>query len=535
MNWASGNVTSWSDIHASTAGGRLVFVTDSAGHPRYRRTMIRGLVGWAPHWTVLCVAGDDSENAPSVLGGTSSAQEVLGSVGVGLDLAKAHLDLCLKLDMPLVIVITKLDLVSKNSINQTVLKMMNAVKAAGRTTRLLTPDLTKNILESDLASISEVDDQAIRKLVDLMKASDNLKYIVPIIFTSASRGSGIRQLHALLQQLPISDPPSCQGQFLNPEQPASLFHIEETYPGVQASYEPAVSGKSREPDAGNVLSGHLRFGSLSVGDSIVVGPFPADLEETDSPPNRSGSLGASLARSLSAEFLGSELRKLQAASTAKGEWHNAHVISIRNLRLPVHSLEAGQVGTIGLRFDLPEELSNGPFERPPPGAPRIRKGMVLAVPSYHMLQTNHTLQAASSFTASFEDGDINSVAKGSLVVVYIASIRASARVVRLKPNVPTTSPAMTTGTEDIDDVFSMLEKEDGETNGVGGEETLIFGSDGITNVTFELMTNREWIELGSNVLVMPGGGHGLYVGSERGEKGVAGLEGFVGRVEEVVD
>lgn len=40
---------------------------------------------------VLCIAGDDSENAPSAAGGTSSAQEILGSTGTGIDLAKAHL------------------------------------------------------------------------------------------------------------------------------------------------------------------------------------------------------------------------------------------------------------------------------------------------------------------------------------------------------------------------------------------------------------------------------------------------------------
>lgn len=54
-------------------------------------------------------------------------------------------------------------------------------------------------------------------------------------------------------------------------------------------------------------------------------------------------------------------------------------------------------------------------------------------------------------------------------------------------------------------------------------------------MTFEFLTTREWIELGSQILVMPGGGVGLYSGSERGEKGVAGLEGFVGKVMEVVD
>ena len=80
INYASGNISSWDDIHASAENGRLVFVSDSAGHPRYRRTAVRGLVGWAPHWTVLCVAADDGENAPSAAGGTSSAQDILGTV-----------------------------------------------------------------------------------------------------------------------------------------------------------------------------------------------------------------------------------------------------------------------------------------------------------------------------------------------------------------------------------------------------------------------------------------------------------------------
>jgi hypothetical protein len=210
---------------------------------------------------------------------------------------------------------------------------------------------------------------------------------------------------------------------------------------------------------------------------------------------------------------------------------NARIVSLRNLRLPVHTLEAGQVGTIGVIFDMPDlNTSTEPLERLAPSSTRIRKGMVMAIPSRHMLETGHTLQAASGFTASFEDGDVNSVTVGSLVVVYVASIRASARVLRLIPH----ANQDLTAAADIgldDDVFGLenLEKEDSDS------EPLVFGSDGITDVTLELITNREWIELGSQVLVMPGGGHGLYYGSERGEKGIAGLEGFVGKVIEVVD
>jgi GTPase len=54
---------------------------DSAGHPRYRRTTVRGLVGWAPHWILLSMAAGDGENGPNGTGGTSLAQELLGTVG----------------------------------------------------------------------------------------------------------------------------------------------------------------------------------------------------------------------------------------------------------------------------------------------------------------------------------------------------------------------------------------------------------------------------------------------------------------------
>jgi hypothetical protein len=442
------------------------------------------------------------------------------------------------MDKPLAIVITKLDLASKTSLRQTLSKILTAVKATGRTPSLLPPDKAKTVVASDLASIPESDVETVQGVVQKMHDREGLTSVVPIIMTSSAKGTGIRLMHALLQNLPVPRAPTAHdftGLALNPEQPACLFHIEDVF-GVPASYEPLASNKCKQTGSGSVVAGHLRFGRLSVGDTVVIGPFPAESEETDSPPNKSearsspNSFGASLSHPSSAELARVASRNIVSPSVTKGEWHNAHIVSIRNLRLPVHTLEAGQVGTIGIVFDLPnEDLSNGPFEREPPAPPRIRKGMVMAIPSRHMVQTGHTLQSASGFTASFEDGDINSITPGNLVVVYIASIRASARVLRLVPHAASSDP-VETEVEDADDVFGLdaLEKEEQEA------EPPIFGSDGVTDVTLELMTSR-WIELGSQVLIMPGGGQGLYYGSERGEKGVAGLEGFVGKVIEVVD
>lgn len=109
-----------------------------------------------------------------------------------------------------------------------------------------------------------------------------------------------------------------------------------------------------------------------------------------------------------------------------------------------------------------------------------------------------------------------------------ASIRASAKVLRLMPH---SNNEITGRNGELLDVFDLQSADDEAKE----SERFVFGSDGVTDVTLELITNREWIELGSQVLVMPGGGQGLYHGSERGEKGIAGLEGFIGRVLEVVD
>lgn len=438
------------------------------------------------------------------------------------------------------IAITKLDLASKSSLRQTVSKILSAIKASGRTPILLPPDQSKSVQESDLSTIPETDNETVRGVLAKIEAVGNFTSVVPIVLTSAAKGMGVGLMHALLQRLPMSPVPTpfdFTGPALNPEQPSCLFHIEDVF-GLPASHEPIGTIDGKQIDSGKVVAGYLRFGKLSVGDDIIIGPFPADGEDIESPLNKSGaraspsSFGAGLSNLSVSEPPRILSKNDVSASIAKGEWHKAHIISIRNLRLPVRSLEAGQVGTIGIVFDLPdtEDGSNSPFERPPPSPPRIRKGMVLAIPSQHMIQTGHTLQSANGFTATFEDSDINSVTPGSLVVLYIASIRASAKVLRVSPH-STSNESNHNDNEEVD-VFGIDESLDEEHQDT---EPLVFGTDGVTDVAFELLTTREWIELGSQVLIMPGGGYGLYNGSERGEKGIAGLDGFVGKVIEVVD
>ncbi|KAK4132503.1 P-loop containing nucleoside triphosphate hydrolase protein [Trichocladium antarcticum] len=425
INYAHRGVESWIDIHDFTNNGRLVNLLDSAGHPRYRRTILRGIVGWAPHWTLLCVAGDSAEFT-STAAGISTALDVLGPVGAGIDLASAHLDLCLRLHLPLIIVITKLDLANKSSLSSTLSKILSNLKRAGRM-----PKMVKGAspAHSAFSHVSELDREAVKETLNCMNASDDPFSVVPIILTSAVDGRGVGSLHALLQSLPLpptSGPHDCIGAALNPEQPASLFHIEDKF-SLPASYALATGNTDQPTDLGTVVAGHLRFGTLSIGDKIVVGPFPFPSDDDKNhqpPPKKQPSTEPSRATTTS--------RTTPApASATRAAWHAASIVSIRNLRLPVQTLAAGQVGSIGMVFDPPPRARKRTTTTT---TPRLRKGMVLAVPPGRGL----ALRAASGLVAVFDGRDpgVCGLVVGGLVNVYVASVRAAARVLRVSRVAP---------------------------------------------------------------------------------------------------
>lgn len=526
-NFSHPNIESWMDIHDRSEGGRLVFVCDSAGHPRYRRTTLRGLVGWAPHWTVLCIGADVGE--PGTAGG-SQAGEPLGPV----DLAAAHLDLCLKLDTPLAIVVTKMDLATGTTLRGTLKMILSAVKSSGRTPMLVANDQRSH---ADLTEIPEEDQKAVKVVTDAITSSDNLRAIVPIVLASAVKGTGIAKVHALLRNLPLPPPPTSHdycGQALNPEQPTSLFHIEERF-SLPATYGTGANGEKAE-DMGTVVSGYLRFGRLSVNDKVLVGPFPSEDDLRTMPIEDRPSLGHGLSVShpSSGELAKIASRNAVYASAIKGEWHPARVVSLRNLRLPVKTLEPGQVGTVGLVLEIPDDddPADSIFEAAPPAAEKlaIRKGMVVAIPSRHMVESGLSLQAASGITASFTDRGVAYIVIGSFVNIYVASVRAAARVTSISSSSHAENSNMT-AVEDIDDVFELNELVDGgqhqhqhqRQQHQQHQQQPVVSESGF-DVRLDLIGNREWFELGSKIVLLEGG---------RVDK--TGLEGFVGSVVEIFE
>lgn len=589
VNYATGNISSWTDIHAYAAGGRIAFLSDSAGNPRFIKATFRSLIGWAPHYAAYLVAAnsDEATDDGNGIGGHGKHDH-------------AHLALCNKLGLRMLVVITKMDLASKTGLKKVFGSVLTYLKEHGKKPAIL---------------------PHIGKLPDVIRAVEaDPEHVVPIVFTSSVKGDGINLLHELIARLPLPEPPQALiGRVVGSspgtssggdtekadmvavvgnredvrvagadhegeELVSTLFHVEEIY-GMQ----PACSNE--DTDGGAVVGGHVRYGKISIGDEFIIGPFP----HIDSLCSRSGTStptatptlnshpptsGGRMWRQLSKSPDSADERRIgtprtprvalkdeeydtdgEGGGSEEWEWKVVKVVSVRKLRLPVNTLYAGEAGTLGvvpvaetssvpshdpqvnppateskLKFMVSGEDSNGSggtlfgtptgsergggkavtFAKTPstntPLAPmKLRKGMVILNRPY----TKPFPKPRVGFTTALDDPDAcSSLAVGSNVMVYIASIRIAARVASVDPPPPpaSASPKRNKG-DDALGVFSLDDEFDD-----GSEEEHTGAHDAKERMyTFEFNNRAEWIEEGATVLVMPGGG-------ERG------LEAFVGKI-----
>lgn len=530
INYASGNVSSWNDIHSASKPGRLVLVTDSAGHPRYRRTMMRGLISWAPHWTLCCISAEGDGDYHSRTSSAASSRRNNVSAADDEDSSRTHLNLCLKLRLPLVVVITKLDLASKVRLRQTLNKVLSLLKAAGRRPYIL-PTTTVPDQDPLLRSLG-VDDEGVVKRVMATSQKDGISLLVPIIFTSAVNGTGISQLHALLRHLPIFDPRQ-RGHSQDPDGnfvPNILFHVDEVF--IRSEGYMQSNPSVPQSGTGIVLSGHLRYGEVSIGDHLLVGPFTVDASLGDARKFRIHRVGSD------PSFVKGSYRNLKMSrqdyqpsseedvagafneSRSASAWQKVRVESLRNLRLPVRKLLAGQVGTVGISWGHGENTADGLASTP---RYRLRKSMVMI--DSPPTSDDRPPSSYSGFCASFDRNNAVSAIPGSMVTVYTASIRSATKILSISPR-PDAARSSDGG-------FGF--DDDASDSDDGGVAVLDPSSNRHQEVKFRFLASREWIEIGTMVLVMPGGGGSGSApapggGGDSGREGLSGLNGFVGRI-----
>lgn len=510
VNYASGNVSSWNDIHSASEPGRLVFFTDSAGHQRYYRTIVRGLVSWAPHWTVCCVATDTDGGGVSGAGAMS-----LRETRTNVDLSKSHLMLCLKLNLPLVVVITKLDVASSNGLRQILIILLTMLKFAGRKPAVFpAAGINPHTQDVQLQAISKTDENEALEFVASLKKSE-IGFVVPIVLTSVVTGTGIGKLHALFRHLPVPRPSEYKFDAgAGTVGPAILFHIDEVFTFSDSPSQPgAMRAKSTQ---GMVLSGHLRHGSMMIGDELFIGPSIWDIDgserrelhRTQSFPGQGNGNPSKLVKTHESDRPTSS--DFGDRTHVNPVWKKIRITSLRNLRLPVRKLLAGQVGTAGITFDCSQTGHHHSLI----AKCRIRKGMVLIQdPSHSQGQTPPSYFGCA---AVFNENQVQSMFPGHPVIVYIASIRALAKILSISPH----------GEPNLEYLFINRSRDDGMVeHGRGMQEQ---------EVKFEFVNSREWIELGTPILVTPAGGPGAGR-SEGGDNVRVDLDGVVGKISQALE
>lgn len=197
----------WSEI--SNQSSKLISFYDLAGHEKYLRTTIYGLASIHPDYCLIMVGANMGIN----------------------HMTREHIGLCINLKIPFIILITKIDIVPPNVLDETIKKINN---------------MCKNRIRKIPYNIKNISD-----VINVVK---NIKSdsIVPIIQISNVTNYNLDILKSLFNLLPIRND---YNQYINN---SAEFLIDNTY---------AVIGHP------SIVSGTVKSGIIKVNDTLLLGPF----------------------------------------------------------------------------------------------------------------------------------------------------------------------------------------------------------------------------------------------------------------------
>jgi GTPase len=186
---------------------KVISFTDLAGHERYLRTTVFGLLSSEPNYALLMVAANN------------------GLVGM----SKEHLGIALALNVPVMVVITKIDICPPNILAQTITQLTKILKSPGA--RKI-PVFIKTRGEC-VSTASQFVSQR----------------ICPIFQVSNVTGENLDLVRTFLNILPH------HGHYVT-DAPFE-FHVNDTF---------------SVPFVGTVVSGIVKSGTVHEGDTVLVGP-----------------------------------------------------------------------------------------------------------------------------------------------------------------------------------------------------------------------------------------------------------------------
>lgn len=196
---------SWEEIGKRSA--KVITFTDLAGHEKYLRTTVFGLLSSSPNYCLLMVAANN------------------GLIGM----SKEHLGIALALNVPVMVVITKIDICPPNILEETIKQITKILKSPGaRKIPIFIRD-REECINTATQFVSQ--------------------RICPIFQVSNVTGENLDLVRTFLNILPH------HGRY-----------------DAGADFEFAINDTFSVPFVGTVVSGIIKSGVIHAGDNVWIGP-----------------------------------------------------------------------------------------------------------------------------------------------------------------------------------------------------------------------------------------------------------------------
>lgn len=222
---------------------KVVALVDLCGHEKYLKTTMLGMVGLVPDYVLIVVGAN-----------------------LGLSrMTKEHLGIALALNLPFMVVVTKVDMVPEETLKQTMSdlnKILNAYIVGKKPLLIDYDERTENSKNEDIISdikalkidgtnpLSDREEQLLDKAVEMI----NSERICPIFKVSSVSGTGIPQLTRFLYKL------------------KSRNSLSKDIGDKTAPVEFDIHDKFVVQGIGLVVSGLLKAGTVKTNAQLLLGP-----------------------------------------------------------------------------------------------------------------------------------------------------------------------------------------------------------------------------------------------------------------------
>ncbi|KAK7530507.1 GTP-binding protein-like protein 1 [Phyllosticta citricarpa] len=200
-----GRKLSWEEIGRRSA--KVISFTDLAGHEKYLRTTVFGMLSSEPNYCLLMVAANN------------------GLIGM----SKEHLGIAVALNVPIMVIITKIDICPPNILQETITQLTKILKSPGaRKIPIFIKD-RETCINTATQFVS--------------------RRICPIFQVSNVTGESVDLVRTFLNIIPHHGNYDVDAPF--------EFHVNDTF---------------SVPFVGTVVSGVVKSGFLHSGDTVLIGP-----------------------------------------------------------------------------------------------------------------------------------------------------------------------------------------------------------------------------------------------------------------------